>query len=283
MRSEVFGKSGKSVPVIGQGSWNFSLDKAERAELVQALCLGVEHGMTHIDTAEMYGDGGSEEIIGEAIKNFKREDLFLVSKVLPSNASYKGTISACERSLKRLGTDYLDCYLLHWRGSVPLSETIKAFEELIDSGKVRAMGVSNFDVLDMEEALQLAHKPIVCNQILYNLQTRAPEKQLMPFCKQRGIAVVSYTPFAQQKLPGRGTTAGDTLHEIADIHGATVSQVILAFLVRDTNVFTIPKAASKEHVLDNAKAGDLHLSEEEIEAISTAYPAPRRSVPLQTL
>jgi diketogulonate reductase-like aldo/keto reductase len=166
---------------------------------------------------------------------------------------------------------------------VPLSETIKAFEELMEQGKIRAMGVSNFDVLDMEEALHLATKPIACNQILYNLQTRAPEKQLIPFCKQRGIAVVSYTPFAQQRLPGKGTTPGDILHEIAEMHEATVSQVILAFLVRDSNVFTIPKAAHKDHVLDNAKAGDLRLSLEEIEAISTAFPAPRRSVPLQTL
>jgi len=198
MKTREFGVTGRRVPVIGQGTWNFPATKSEIESARKALRTGVEHGMTHIDTAEMYGNGASEEIIGNAIYDLPRRNLFIVSKVLPSNASKKGTIAACERSLKRLGTDYLDCYLLHWRGSFPLSETIEALEKLIDDGKILSLGVSNFDVDDLQEALKFASKPLACNQILYNLHTRGPERNIIPFCEQRKIAVVGYTPFAQK-------------------------------------------------------------------------------------
>jgi diketogulonate reductase-like aldo/keto reductase len=283
MIKRTFGSTGQSLPVIGQGSWNFSGGKAEIEKATAALRTGIEQGMDHIDTAEMYGDGRSEEIIGQAISGLARENLFLVSKVLPGNATYKGTISACEKSLRRLKTDYLDCYLLHWRGSHPLSETIRGFEKLIEDGKIRSMGVSNFDVDDLQEAIDCASKPIACNQILYNLFTRAPERQLMPFCTKHKIAVVAYTPFAQKKPPQPGTITGDLLQDIADKHNATVSQVILAFLVRDENVFTIPKAAEQEHVIENAGAGKFKLTDNDIRRISDAFPAPDRDIPLQTL
>ena len=283
MQKRKFGDTGQSLPVIGQGSWNFPSGNSEAEKAKAALCLGIEKGMDHIDTAEMYGNGHSEEVIGEAIAGMRRENLFLVSKVLPSNATYKGTISACEKSLKRLKTDYLDCYLLHWRGSHPLSETIKAFEKLIDDGKIRSMGVSNFDVDDIQEALDAASKPIACNQILYNLYTRAPERRLIPFCTKKKIAVTAYTPFAQRRPPERGTKPGDLLHQIAEKYNATVRQVILAFLVRDENVFTIPKASNQEHVIENAGAGQLKLTPAEIQKIEDAFPLPDRDIPLQTL
>jgi diketogulonate reductase-like aldo/keto reductase len=283
MIKRTFGNTGQLLPVIGQGSWNFSSGKSEIEKAYAALQTGIEQGMDHIDTAEMYGDGRSEEIIGQAINGLHRENLFLVSKVLPSNATYKGTITACEKSLKRLNTDYLDCYLLHWRGSHPLSETIRGFEKLIDDGKIRSMGVSNFDVEDLQEALESASKPIACNQILYNLYTRAPERRLMPFCSKNKIAVVAYTPFAQKKPPQKGTITGDLLEEIASNHNATPNQVILSFLVRDENVFTIPKAAEQDHVIENAGAGKFKLTESEVKRISDAFPVPDRDIPLQTL
>ena len=283
MIKKAFGETGQLLPVIGQGSWNFPSDQASVVKTEAALSLGIEKGMEHIDTAEMYGSGHSEEIIGNAIKGIRRETIFIVSKVLPSNATYKGTISACEKSLKRLKTDYLDCYLLHWRGSHPLSETIRGLEKLIDDGKIRSMGVSNFDVDDMKEALEAATKPIACNQILYNLYTRAPERRLIPFCAKKKIAVVGYTPFAQRKPPLPGTAGGDCLLSIAKAHDATVSQVILAFLVREENLFTIPKAASEEHVLENAGAGRIKLTQAEIKKIDEAFPGPDRDIALETL
>lgn len=280
MQKRQFGNSKQSVPLIGQGSWQFDNTPDGRKAAIKALQSGIELGMTHIDTAEMYG---TEEIIGEAISAINREEIFLVSKVLPSNASYKGTIAACEKSLKRLRTDYLDCYLLHWRGSIALSETFKGLEKLIDDGKIRAMGVSNFDVDDIEEARSLANKPIACNQILYNLYTRGPERKLMPMCAKENIAIVAYTPFGRKRMPARGTERGDTLHAIADKHKATVAQIILAFVVRDKNVFTIPKASSEQHVIENAAAGKLKLTEDEIRRIDALFPAPNHDIPLETL
>ncbi len=283
MIKKSFGDTGQLLPVIGQGSWNFPADAGAVAKTEAALRLGIELGMEHLDTAEMYGGGHSEEIIGSALKGVRRDSVFIVSKVLPSNATYKGTISACEKSLKRLKTDYLDCYLLHWRGSQPLTETIRGLERLIDDGKIRSMGVSNFDVDDMKEVLAIATKPIACNQILYNLYTRAPERKLIPFCARKKIAIVGYTPFAQKRPPQPGTAGGDTLQAIARDHNATVSQVILAFLVREENLFTIPKAAAEDHVRENAGAGNLKLTQAEIKKIDEAFPVPERDLPLQTV
>jgi len=278
MQSRTFGQTGEMVPIIGQGTWKFPTDKNEFDGAVKALRLGIELGMTHIDTAEMYK---SEEVVGQAIKTLPREKLFIVSKVMPSNATFHGTIEACEQSLRNLGTDYLDCYLLHWRGSIPLSDTIKGLEKLIDDGKIRSMGVSNFDVYDMEEALGIAKHPIACNQILYNIFTRGPERQLMPLCASKKIAIVAYTPFGEKKVPEKGTAGGDLLQELADKHETTVRQILLAFTVHDKNVFTIPKAAKEQHVSDNAGAGKFTLTDEDIHKIDQAFPAPKNPVSLE--
>jgi diketogulonate reductase-like aldo/keto reductase len=282
MFRHIFGSTGRDVPVIGQGSWQFPREKKAVAEAQKALRVGLELGMVHIDTAEMYGD--SELVIGDVIKDFSRKELFIVSKVLPSNSSFKGTIQACERSLKRLGTDYLDCYLLHWRGSIPLSETIGAFEQLVDEGKILSLGVSNFDLDDMKEAVSLAkrHK-IACNQVLYNLYERGIERKLVPYCMKQEVAIVAYTPFGQRKIPGRDTKSGAVLHEIAEKHKATPAQIVLAFLVREDGLFTIPKASQVQHTIENARAGDIILDEEDIDEIDRAFPAPDYDAPLSMI
>jgi diketogulonate reductase-like aldo/keto reductase len=281
MKKHGFGSSAALVPVIGQGSWNFPSGKTPIEQTKLALKAGIEQGMVHLDTAEMYGQ--SEDIIGEVIKDLPRADLFIVSKVLPSNASFEGTIKACERSLKRLGTDYLDCYLLHWRGSIALAETMLALEKLVDDGKIRSLGVSNFDVDDMIEAESLLKKhKIACNQVLYHLYERGIERQVLPHCKSRNIAVVGYTPFGQRKTPGASTKSGAVLHKVAADHKATPEEIILAFLVRLDNLFTIPKASQITHTLQNARAGDIKLSAEEIALIDAEFPAPRTDRPLAT-
>lgn len=284
MKSKQFGKSKRSVPVIGQGTWNMPSGGNEWDEAVKALRRGIDIGMVHLDTAEMYGSGKSETMIAEAIAGLPRDQLFIVSKVLPQNATFKGTIQACERSLKRLKTDYLDCYLLHWRGSVPLSETMQAMEKLVDDGKILSLGVSNFDVDDLEEAKSaLTKHAIACNQVLYNLYQRGIERKLVPYCNKNGIAVVGYTPFAQRGLPGKGTAGGAALAAIAEKHKATMRQVILSFLVRESNCFTIPKAAKVRHVEENAGAGDFELDHDDIAEINEHFPAPKRDIPLETL
>jgi diketogulonate reductase-like aldo/keto reductase len=262
------------VPVIGQGTW--MLEQADRAAAIATLQRGLDAGMTHIDTAEMYGDGAAETIVGEAIAG-RRDEVFLVSKVLPHNASRRGTIDACEQSLKRLRTDRLDTYLLHWRGSHPLEETIAAFERLRRDGKIRHWGVSNFDADDLEEALALAGKDrIACNQVLYHLQERAIEHDVLPWCEQNRVALVGYSPFGHGHFPGAGTPGGRLLREIAAAHGATPHQVALRFLVRRPSLFTIPKASRAERAADNAGAGDLRLSDAEIDRIDAAFPLGRR-------
>jgi diketogulonate reductase-like aldo/keto reductase len=277
-----FGKTGAVIPAIGQGTWNTPVRGNAADEAKLALRRGVELGLTHIDTAEMYGDGGSERIIGEAIRDLPRESLFIVSKVLPSNSSYRGTIAACEASLARLGCDYLDCYLLHWRGSVPLRETMRALEQLVADGKIRSLGVSNFDVEDLREAQSvLEREPIACNQILYHLGERTVETHEFAFCRDSAIAVVAYTPFGRgdyEDQPGNAV-----LERIAGQYGATVRQVILAFLTRDPIAFTIPKAATIPHVEENAAAGDLTLAAADIEAIDAAFPVRRRRGGLPSL
>ena len=265
--------------MIGQGTWY--LDRGDRKAAIAALRRGVEAGMTHIDTAEMYGD--AELVIADAIAGMPREKLFLVSKVLPSNASLRGTITACERSLKRLKTDYLDCYLLHWRGSIPFGETVEAFERLITAGKIRSWGVSNFDADDLGEMLAVAGKGrIACNQVLYHLQERAIEHAVIPWCEKNGVAVVAYSPFGHNDFPSGRDKGGEVLQQVADVHNVTTRQVALAFLTRAPSVLAIPKASSAEHAADNAAAGDLKLSEADIAALDKAFPrGPKpRSLPM---
>jgi diketogulonate reductase-like aldo/keto reductase len=278
MRSKPFGRGGPDVSVIGQGTWY--LDRGDRKRAVVALRRGLELGMTHIDTAEMYGD--AELVIAEAIEG-KRDEVFLVSKVVPSNGSRRGTITACERSLKRLKTDRLDCYLLHWRGSYPLSETVAAFDDLVRAGKIRSWGVSNFDIDDLDEMLDVAGEgKIACNQVLYHLRERAIEHAVIPWCEQHGVAVVAYSPFGHNDFPPPQSKAGEVLQRIADAHGATPRQVALAFLIRETAVFAIPKASTPEHAAENAGAGELMLSEADIAALEAAFPrgAKPRSLPM---
>ena len=267
LRQKQFGSRGPQVSVIGQGTWY--IDRGDRKSAIAALRRGVDLGMTHIDTAEMYGD--AEPVIAEAIAG-RREEVFLVSKVLPGNASRRGTITACERSLKRLKTDRLDCYLLHWRGSCPLTETVAAFEQLVSAGKIRSWGVSNFDVGDLDEMLEVAGSgKIACNQVLYHLRERAIEHAVIPWCTQHGVAVVAYSPFGHDDFPQSGSKAGKVLQAIAETHGASPRQIALGFLTRDPSVFAIPKASSQGHAADNAAAGKLTLSETEIAALDKAF------------
>ena len=268
MKQKKFG-TGPDVSVIGQGTWY--LDRGDRKAAVAALRRGIETGMTHIDTAEMYGD--AELVIADAIVGLPREKLFLVSKVLPSNASRRGTITACERSLKRLKTDHLDCYLLHWRGSYPFEETVAAFDELVAAGKIRSWGVSNFDEDDLDELIDVAGEgKIACNQVLYHLQERAIEHAVIPWCEKHGVAVVAYSPFGHNDFPSARSRGGEVLQSIADAHKATPRQVALAFLTRAPSVLAIPKASSAEHAAENAAAGDLNLSDAEIAALDKAFP-----------
>ena len=270
MKQDVFGPTGRRVPVIGQGSWY--IESGDRRQAVAALQRGIEQGMTHIDTAEMYGDGAAESVVGEAIAG-RRDAVFLVSKVLPHNASRQGTVAACERSLRALGTDRLDVYLLHWRGPHPLAETFAAFERLQQDGKIRAWGVSNFDVDDLEEALAVAGPGrIACNQVLYHLGERAIEHAVIPWCRQHGVAVVAYSPFGHDAFPKATSPGGRVLAEVAAAHGATARQVALAFLLRQPGVFTIPKASRAAHTEDNAGAGALVLSAADITRIDAAFP-----------
>lgn len=280
MTSNLFGATGPAVPPIGQGTWNIEL--SDRPEAVAALRRGLDLGLSHIDTAEMYGSGRSEEIVGEAIEG-RRDAVFLVSKVLPHNASRKGAIAACEASLRRLGTDRLDCYLLHWRGSHPLAETFAAFETLREQGKILSWGVSNFDVGDLEEALAVAGPDVIaCNQVLYHLRERAIEHAVIPWCERHGIAVTAYSPFGQNDFPDAGSAGGKVLAGIAEAHGASPRQVALAFLTRRPSVFAIPKASRVSHVEDNAGALALRLGDDEIARIEAASPrGPKpRSLPM---
>jgi diketogulonate reductase-like aldo/keto reductase len=273
-----FGSGGPQVPVIGQGTWY--IDRGDRKRAAAALRRGLDLGMTHIDTAEMYGD--AELVVAEAIAG-RRDEVFLVSKVLPSNASRSGTIAACERSLARLKTDRLDCYLLHWRGSYPLTETVAAFEQLVSAGKIRSWGVSNFDADDLDEMLGIAGPDsIACNQVLYHLQERAIEHAVIPWCKQHGTAVVAYSPFGHDDFPSPRSRAGEALQAVAEKHGASPRQIALSFLTREPQLFAIPKASDPEHASENAAAGDLVLGQDEIAALDKAFPCgPRpRSLPM---
>ena len=279
MDNRQFGSTQRQVTAIGQGSWH--LEQSDEAAAIAALRRGLELGLTHIDTAEMYGAGAAERIIGKAIAG-RRDEIFLVSKVLPTNASRRGAIQACEKSLKRLGTERLDCYLLHWRGRYPLAETVAAFDHLLKAGKILSWGVSNFNVADLDEITALAGAP-ACNQVLYHLQERAIEHAVIPWCERHGTAVVAYTPFGQLTAPYAGQTPGArVLKDIGDRHGASARQVTLRFLLRHPGVFAIPKAAHLANVTDNAAALSLTLSASELAAIDAAFPrgAKRRDLPV---
>jgi diketogulonate reductase-like aldo/keto reductase len=281
MKYRPFGSTSRQVSEIGQGTWN--IEQVPTASAVTALRRGIALGLTHIDTAEMYGSGQAERVIAKAIEGHRNE-VFLVSKVLPSNASRKGVVQACEASLARLKTDRLDCYLLHWRGRHPLRETVAAFEELIRDGKILSWGVSNFDVQDLEEVYGLcpSHPP-VCNQVLYHLEERAIEHAVIPWCSKHHLAVVAYSPFGSHSgFPAPRSAGGRVLQQIADHHGSTPHQVALRFLLRDSSVFAIPKASTAEHVVDNAQASELEFSRAELTQIEDAFPRrPRpRSLPM---
>jgi len=271
-------RSGAVMPNLGLGTWRMGENDATRGEEVAALRLGLELGLGLIDTAEMYGDGGAEAVVADAIEG-RREELVLVSKVLPHNASYAGTLAACERSLKRLRTTRIDLYLLHWPGEHPLEETLRAFTTLRDQGKIAHYGLSNFDLEELARAEQLVGGPRVgANQVLYNLERRGIERKLIPWCASRNIAIMAYSPLEQGRLRPH-----DALRRVAARHDASPAQVALAWTLRHDNVVSIPKAARLSHVRDNAKAAEMVLTEEDLADIDRAFPPPRRDVPLETL
>ena len=271
------------MPVLGQGTWRMGEDPAHRKTEVAALRLGLDLGMNLIDTAEMYGEGGAEEVVAEAIAG-RREEVFVVSKVYPHNASRRGVIDACSRSLRRLKTDYIDLYLLHWRGDVPLSETLEVFKQLKDEGKILEFGVSNFDVPDMEEALALpGGDEIVSNQVLYNLEHRGIEWDLIPWSRERGISITAYSPVGHKAVQQKQLFGKDKMGEVASRHGVTPAQVALAWSLREPDVVAIPKASKPEHIRENRAAHDLELTEEDLADLDQAFPPPARKVPLETL
>ncbi|MDP8889079.1 MAG: aldo/keto reductase [Thermoproteota archaeon] len=281
-----FGWTGLEVPVIGMGTWLIE-GRSREAErrAIEALRLGLDLGMNHIDTAEMYGNGRAEELVAEAVDE-QRKKVFLVSKVLPSNASYQGTLKACERSLKRLKTDFIDLYLLHWPSSQhPIKETMRAMEKLVDESMIRFIGVSNFDVEQLREAQDALKKyRIACNQVLYHLAYRGIERDLLPYCFENEIAIVGYSPFGHGNFPSSNSRQGKVLAEIAKRHNRTVRQVALNFLTRDPNLFTIPKTGNPDHVRDNSAAvGTWKLTNEDITAIERTFPLPRADKPLEMI
>lgn len=268
--------SGVPVPVLGQGTWGIGETPERRQDEIAALRFGLDLGLTLIDTAEMYGEGGAEEVVGEAIEG-RRDEVFLVSKVYPFNASLHGTVAACERSLNRLRTDHLDLYLLHWRGDYPLSETVEAFEALKEAGAIRDWGVSNFDLPDMEELVTVPNgEEVATDQVLYNLYHREVETALFPWCLKRHIPIMAYSPIEQGRM-----LEDPLLKEIASHHGITPAQVALAWLLQKQEVIVIAKASKIEHVRQNREALDVQLTIRDLEALDQAYPPPRRPTPLK--
>lgn len=270
--------SGQLIPILGMGTWRMGESARNRQSEIDALRYGLDLGLSLIDTAEMYGEGGAEEVIAQVIAS-RRASVFLVSKVYPHNASKQGTIAACERSLKRLKTDYLDLYLLHWRGSIPLAETLEAFQTLQQAGKIRSYGVSNFDVEDMQEASQLkGGKEIVTNQVLYNLTRRGIEWNLLPWCRERNIPIMAYSPIEQGRLLNNGT-----LKTIAQERQVTPAQIALAWVLHQDNVIVIPKSSQIDHIEQNYAALNLKLSADELATLEAAFPLPTKPVPLESL
>ncbi|MBX5131407.1 aldo/keto reductase [Rhizobium lentis] len=270
--------NGAEVPALGQGTWAMGEDAGHAKTEIESLRAGIDLGMTLIDTAEMYGDGGAEEIVGQAVRG-RRDEVFIVSKVYPWNASLKGTIEACEHSLERLGTDRIDLYLLHWRGNYPLAETVAAFEMLKASGKIGAWGVSNFDTDDMEELLGVPDGVnVAANQVLYNLSRRGIEFDLLPWCRSRGIPVMAYSPIEQ----GHILHHPELIH-IAKAYQATPAQLALAFLLKRDGVIAIPKTSNAERVRENRDCVSLDITDEDWEALDAAFPPPARKKPLEML
>jgi len=270
--------SGEAVPVLGQGTWKMGEDARRRADEVNALKLGLDLGITLIDTAEMYANGRAEEVVAETIAG-RRAEVFLVSKVLPSNASRAGVQRACENSLKRLRTDRIDLYLLHWPGSVPLTETVEAFEALKKAGKIRHWGVSNFDTDEMQElALLPSGDKVQTNQLLYNLVRRGPEFDLAPWSRQRGIPLMAYSPVEQGALARNAK-----LEAIAARHNATSAQIALAWVMAQDGVIAIPKASRQEHVRQNVAALDIKLTPQDLADLDRAFPPPTRKRGLEMI
>lgn len=267
--------SGKAIPILGQGTWRMGERGSQKQAEIEALKLGIDLGMTLIDTAEMYGEGGAEKIVAEAIDGC-REEIFLVSKFYPYNASYDGVIAACDRSLSRLKTDYLDLYLLHWRGSIPLSETLAGLQHLKQAGKILEYGVSNFDTDDMKEAESLpGGKEIATNQVLYNLKRRGIEWDLLPWCKERGIPIMAYSPVEQRVFVN-----DSGLKAIATKHNATTTQIALSWLLHQDKVISIPKATNPQHVRENRAALEIELTPEDLQQIDRTFKPPSRKLNL---
>jgi diketogulonate reductase-like aldo/keto reductase len=270
--------SGEPIPVLGQGSWHMAEDPERREEEIASLRLGIELGMTLIDTAEMYGGGGAEQLVGEAIEG-RRDDVFLVSKLLPHHATRRGTVEACEASLRRLRTDRLDLYLLHWRGEVALRATVDGFNALRHADKIRYWGVSNFDVSDLEELVAVpGGSDVATDEVLYNLLHRGVEWDLLPWCRSRKMPVLAYSPIEQGRM-----LIEPELARVAARHRATPAQVAIAWIIRQDRVVAIPKASSPEHVRANRAAADIRLTEEDLAVLDRAFPPPRGPVPLEML
>ena len=283
MQMRSLGWTNVAVPVVGQGTWMIEGAAESERRAMETLRLGLDLGMTHIDTAEMYGHGRAEELVGQAIAG-RRDQVFLASKVLPQNASFEGTLKACERSLQRLQTSWLDLYMLHWPGSHPIRETMRAMEKLVAEGRVRYIGVSNFDVAALQAAeAALTSERIACNQVLYHLADRGIERRLLPYCASREIAVVAYSPFGHGQFPAPRTPGGRVIGEIAAKHNRTPRQVVLNFLTRNPGVITIPKTARPERVRENAVGTGWDLHPDDLAAIDRAFPAPSRDTPLGML
>ncbi len=275
---------GTQIPKVGQGTWYLGEDPGKRASETEALQWGVENGLTLIDTAEMYGEGASEELVGEAIRPFQRDKLFLVSKVYPWNAGKNQIFDSCQNSLDRLGTDYLDLYLLHWRGSIPLQETVSCMEQLKAQGKIRRWGVSNFDKDDMAELFHVkgGHDCAVV-QDLYHLGSRGTEYDLLPFLRQHGIPLMAYTPLAQAGRVRRSLLTDAAVLSVAEKYSCTPIQVLLAFVLAQDGIFAIPRSSRLSHTQDNRAAADIRLSAEDLALLNSHFPAPTHKVPLDVL
>lgn len=274
---------GRPMPILGQGTWRMGEELSSRKAEVAALRFGLDLGMNLIDTAEMYGEGGAEEVVAEAIAD-RREEVFVVSKVYPHNATRRGAIDACARSLRRLQTDYIDLYLLHWRGDVPLSETLEAFKQLKQEGKILEYGVSNFDVSDMEEWLALpGGDEVASNQVLYNLEHRGIEWDLIPWSRERRIPIMAYSPVGHKAIEQQRLLGNAEIKAVAARHDVTPAQVALAWLLRQSGMVAIPKAVKPEHIRENRAAHDLELTERDLAELDQAFPPPQRKIPLETL
>ena len=270
--------NGTNVPALGMGTWYLGEDPDQHDIQLSALRTGIEIGLTLIDTAEMYGDGAAEELVGKAVTG-RRDDVFLVSKVLPSNATRRGTVEACRRSLRRLGTDHLDMYLLHWRGRVPLAETVAAFEELVQDGSIGCWGVSNFDAPDLDELLALpGGNRGQTDQVLYNLARRGPEYDLVPMCHQLGMPLMAYSPVDHGSL-----LEHPAVRDMAGNKGVTPAQLAIAWVLRLPSVFAVAKASTRAHVMENRAALEISFSEAELDQLDRMFPPPFGKVPLEIL